>query len=277
MDIDERLKRARIHLGHLEGDIHAFVKGGAYSVFFDDQYGVQGTTILRSQIVREPPVVKWGVLIGEIVHNLRSALDHMVYELSDREEGPAPDPLPLRDDWRNVGFPIWLDHPKPGKDPLQKYLWALPRGSEARTYIEGLQPFARGQDRDPLWVLQEMWNADKHRAPHIVGFLGSVHSIEKVMPDGAIDLFREVVENTVVTLDESVFDRPIEAGAEIGRITTRLTGPIPQQQHLPGDVREIAPRVRRSVPTGTANPFLQTLADLIGEVETIAKRLHLAP
>src|SRR5439155_6469068 len=41
----------------------------------------------------EPPVLRWGVLIGDIVHNLASALDNLVWELA--QANPHPPPFPV--------------------------------------------------------------------------------------------------------------------------------------------------------------------------------------
>jgi len=52
----------------------------------------------------------------------------------------------------------------------------IPDGAQAE--IEGLQPYNRRQDYtpDPLWVLNELSNIDKHRLPHLTLFaLGATH------------------------------------------------------------------------------------------------------
>ena len=36
-------------------------------------------------VIREPPPRELALIIGDVVHNLRSALDHLVYTLSSRE------------------------------------------------------------------------------------------------------------------------------------------------------------------------------------------------
>jgi hypothetical protein len=105
------------------------------------------------RILKKPPDV-WPVLLGEIIHNLRSALDHLVYEAS----APDKDGFPLK----RTEFPIYLDEAKFRQSGLQKI-----RGlnDATRALVEQYQPFANS---DPsittyLWVLQQLSNTDKHR------------------------------------------------------------------------------------------------------------------
>jgi hypothetical protein len=58
-------------------------------------------------------------------------------------------------------------------------LWGVP--DQIRTVIEDLQPANRRKDdpiRDPLAVLQELWNTDKHRALHRVEMFVGIIDIE---------------------------------------------------------------------------------------------------
>lgn len=41
--------------------------------------------------VREPPPLRWGVMLGDSVHNLRSALDHLIYQLTLLDGGTMED------------------------------------------------------------------------------------------------------------------------------------------------------------------------------------------
>jgi hypothetical protein len=41
---------------------------------------------------------------------------------------------------------------------------------EAHTVIDGAQPYKTGDSHHPLWLLQALWNTDKHRALHVAGF-----------------------------------------------------------------------------------------------------------
>jgi hypothetical protein len=74
-----KLSRAWSQINTLKPEIAEFLKRDPYvpRVKFD------GRTheLLVSVHTQEAPDPMWGVRIGEIVHNLRSALDHVVWEL----------------------------------------------------------------------------------------------------------------------------------------------------------------------------------------------------
>jgi hypothetical protein len=122
----------------------------------------------------EDAIRRIGILVGDSVHNLRSALDHLFWQLalvycdgempwSEREQ-------------RQIQFPI-TDTPK----------WFA--GSRARKYvapghwaiIEGHQPYSDGFDEPhafahPLARLRQFSNTDKHRVITLVTVLTNRHT-----------------------------------------------------------------------------------------------------
>lgn len=128
--------------------------------------------------MKTSPSQELGVLIGEMAHNLRSALDGLVYQLALLEtDTPAS----------NTQFPIFLvGRTKKRRRGKRKGLIPHFEGMrlsdgrsmirslrlEHQTIIEGLQPYKRGRQghRDPLFLLREINNADKHRLIQVVGF-----------------------------------------------------------------------------------------------------------
>jgi hypothetical protein len=105
------------------------------------------------KIVETPtfPEVEWGIIIGDAVHCLRSALDQLVFGLC------------LEPSKRRSAFPIcrterdWIID-APGQ------IWSLP--SKYLAIVHGAQPYHRGDQASahPLALLNELWNLDKHRA-----------------------------------------------------------------------------------------------------------------
>src|SRR5262249_8578453 len=91
------------------------------------------------RIIKEPPVVRWGVMVGEVFHNLRSALDHTITDLTIAEGGQ-----PLA----GTEFPIFEDEAKyselakDGTPTRRSGLYKI-RGvsDQAKAIIYGLQPF----------------------------------------------------------------------------------------------------------------------------------------
>jgi hypothetical protein len=92
---------------------------------------------------------------GDCIHNLRSALDHIVYELSCHAVGQHV---------ADTAFPI-LANPLRWKSISGQQLRAVP--AAARKRIEELQPFqgldARYWTRERLLQVHELDIADKHR------------------------------------------------------------------------------------------------------------------
>lgn len=108
----------------------------------------------------------WGLTVGDIVHNLRSALDHLVYALSVKYSG-EPSARLTRDTewWRHIGFPVrqrdyWKVDAAGVPEPIAQL-----RGIEPafRAAFRNLQPTGMNHERSPLWVLNALWNWDKHR------------------------------------------------------------------------------------------------------------------
>ena len=114
----------------------------------------------------EPPETfpdHWGILLGDMFHNVRSALDNLAWLLATKSAGePA---FPLDRDWRKVTFPI---HSQQNSFSSMRGMGGKFFRSRDWTYFETLQPFNPGRDNRILGVLSEMNNADKHRALHVV-------------------------------------------------------------------------------------------------------------
>jgi hypothetical protein len=96
-------------------------------------------------------------IIGDVVHNLRSALEIMIFDLIAKH-------LP-EDKHRKIEFPFWrCEH---SKEKALKFLDDFP---EIRSLIEAWEPYPKGRSR--LYVLHDMWNLDKHRS--VIPMLGGI-------------------------------------------------------------------------------------------------------
>jgi hypothetical protein len=105
-------------------------------------------------IIRKPPPRELALIAGDVAHNVRSALDHLVYVLSSRTAQRSG----------KTQFPIFTDECRfkvLGVPKIESI-----RGPE-RTLIENVQPFAAAVDpaNDPLAILNRLSNIDKHRLP----------------------------------------------------------------------------------------------------------------
>lgn len=106
----------------------------------------------------------WPLIIGDIYFNLRSALDHLVYQLHVRRyRGRVP-----ADAEEESMFPI-LDQPRGAAYPWKQ----IRRLSlKQQTSIKHLQPYVGRRDdlemlRRGLSVINDINRIDKHRKPHV--------------------------------------------------------------------------------------------------------------
>jgi len=103
------------------------------------------------------------VIVGDAIHQMRSSLDHAVWQI-------AKPPVE-----KVTAFPICADE---SGHPTSFYGSSKERGVGVRylrnvarpafEYIESIQPYNRLGPRDELWLLNELWNKDKHRALIVV-------------------------------------------------------------------------------------------------------------
>lgn len=115
-----------------------------------------GTLVYRGDEPRSP--VQWSIRAGECTYNLRSGLDHLVWQLVN-VNGECPG--------RHNGFPI---QNKPNPDNLRKQLRGVSPSAVAR--IESVQPYCKSDETHPpdvervgrgLAILDEIRNIDTHR------------------------------------------------------------------------------------------------------------------
>jgi len=116
--------------------------------------------------ITEQPPIEIAVLAGEILYQLRSALDHLFFEVVRRAH-PGPMSKGLI---KACHFPILTKSPTGFNPPIPKDK-LFPRGElyrwvpdPAYTFIEGWQPYYGVHDRRKLLgMLHEFSNIDKHR------------------------------------------------------------------------------------------------------------------
>ncbi len=108
------------------------------------------------------------LVAGEAAHQLRSALDHLVWQLVVANTGEPPRGT-------RSGFPIFKT--EEGYDARAASMIAGVSDGAARR-IRAAQPFLAGEDAERVltWVLHELNNADKHRLiPVVIDHTSVVH------------------------------------------------------------------------------------------------------
>jgi hypothetical protein len=134
-----------------------------------DRDGDSPDVLHRGQFKRIPPLAQWGAMFGDVIHCHRSALDNLAWHLTCTHSGPPPaDPIPRKNPWRDVAFPIVLDRTHWASQCKLK-LWGV--DPDALAVFESAQPFATHDaqpDTAPLAILEQLWVMDKHRRIHFV-------------------------------------------------------------------------------------------------------------
>lgn len=238
-DCIARLNRAHKQIGQLKRMVTVFLRQSpppyGYDIVPDPDLGTFEFDLI-GRVNREPDSLRLGLVIADVVNNLRAALDNLVWQLSVLEQArhgvsPPPDPIPRKGpgcEWRKVAFPIVTG--QPAWDPTAAMLLRFV-GSGIRTPIKDLQPFVTGQktgqpEREPLAVLDELWNIDKHRHLHIGQWYAGLYAVTS----GFHDFFQGAKERgwDYKIIRQSI--GPFVDGTNLGRveiIQNDVVGPAP--------------------------------------------------
>jgi hypothetical protein len=153
--IGAKVFRSIEHLKTLDQQITAFLDSEPYELVstFDAQ---ERTYTYRVEKRRDIPL-SIPILTGEVLGQLRSALDHLTWQLA-LLNGPTPS--------ESTEFPIFKDGLSYKRGRTRK-IGSL--GPSAQSIIDSLQPYLGATPEDDmLWVLHRLANDDKHRLPHLV-------------------------------------------------------------------------------------------------------------
>jgi hypothetical protein len=167
-----KIERAIKHFGDLEAEIKFFFDAVPYAV------GTKRNPDTRQLIyymvrVRETPLAI-SMIVGDLLQNLRSTLDHLAYQLFLVGTGGG---VP----GDHIYFPIADDLARYEASKLRRVQGMRP---EAITAIDTVKPYKGGNDN--LWQLHKLNNIDKHRFLITVGSafksVNLAPHIEKMMP-----------------------------------------------------------------------------------------------
>ena len=106
--------------------------------------------------VREAPPLRFGVILGDCLHNLRSALDHLICQLTLLDGGTMAD-------CEKTQYPIASKSEEQFEAMADFRIPLLSR--HHRAMVKRTQPYRAGNRAfaHPLSVLADLSNADKHR------------------------------------------------------------------------------------------------------------------
>ncbi len=247
-----KLARAREHLEALRVASDAFWKLNPYAIVgeFDAQ---AGEYVFKVRVYEEPPPYL-GVIVGDVVHNLRSALDYLAWELVKLAPATPREGV--------TGFPIFESEDEflgkgggRGAGPMLRGM-----RDEHQEFIQGLQPYHGGDEAPAHFLahLRRLSNTDKHRTLHL--------ALAIIEEDGIV-LSELVPVRDVEPPDRSLVRGragPLEDGAEFMRVPVTPTGPHPKV-HVQGGLHlQIA--LRDGEPTNRV-PVAPLLDDVLEWVQ----------
>ena len=156
MTADERLnlirikvERANQHLCDLEVLRNNFINGHSYRIE-REYHPPTGHNIYRVFDIQTPPA-EIGLLAGDVIHNLRSALDHLAYQLVYVNGATHS---------KQTAFPIWDSE---SEYRAQRARRVKGMAQSAIDMIDASEPYQGGKGAG-LWVLHYLDIADKHHA-----------------------------------------------------------------------------------------------------------------
>jgi hypothetical protein len=188
-----KLDQASKHLTRLEAEVADYIEGA--QARFSFEYEAPGHTVAVRVVADHEPPLGIGATVGDVVHNLNSALEAVAWEAVTRAD-PTP---PSQGRW--VGFPITSTpaafhkrlhgarNPLPGLavDQLKVFESLQPwfYDEQAKAVLGADWVKKRDYGDHGLGLLRRLWNVDKHQTIHPVLARGGIAYVG--VPEG-IDL-----------------------------------------------------------------------------------------
>ncbi|WP_348267729.1 hypothetical protein P8936_00450 [Edaphobacter paludis] len=158
--VQVKVEGAKKHLRNLATDILALDHVAILTPDPDTGIAPHPIALLHPNKIQSVPKLPFNIvtMAGDVVHNLRTALDHLAYHLVAVGMECAP-VLPLTDaEMRQIAFPIAETLKQYEADKPKRVKGMLPEAVEA---IDRCKPYKGGNDE--LWRIHELDNIDKHR------------------------------------------------------------------------------------------------------------------
>jgi hypothetical protein len=261
-----KLERAVAHLGTLNEEIQRFRRSQSHELIrdFDPQTGEELWWV--DGVYSDPPDA-WSPLIGDILHNLRSALDHLARQLAIRRNYGHDLPSESR-----ATFPIfknrgrfWRKRPDGRWTGLSGATSLLRFPGDARKHVLAVQPYKDGNraPAHPLWALHRLSIEDRHRTLHVVrsAIVDSALQIDE-FEDARIERFKPITGQ-------------IGGRAEPGRVKLVANGPNPNTKLKPAFA--VAETFGEGVPVVGGRDVGEVVNEIMKAVVNDIFRLRFAP
>ena len=206
-----KLDRAYEHIETLNDALQGFLRRNPHAPL--PKVHKQPPEYVAGMKVREAPPLRWGIIVGEMVHNLRSALDHLVHQLA-LANGKTPG---------GIAYPVLSEDPdSPNASDKTRTIWAnLAKRvhPDDLAIIERTQPY-KGRDHGigrVLFALNRLSNWDKHNAIHLSG---------SVLADSWFGF--EAIQDVELERTEFGHTGTFQNGTVVAVCACRFTGPDPK-------------------------------------------------
>lgn len=195
--INAKAERAGEHFYYLNAEIDAFWKSKPYEIATKRDPETRRLTYYLAKA--QPVPIRFGLLTGDAIQNLRSALDHLVWQMV-LAAGNVPG--------RHTAFPVY-DDTVPAKGPRGQIAGITAKAQQA---VDALNPYKTGNPA--LWMLDQLNNIDKHRTIFTpFGRYGSVDiwpDLKKTLMESGFSDF----DFSLPLIPAKTFD-PIKAGDDL--------------------------------------------------------------
>jgi len=200
----KKLARAKFHLDALHHEVKAFREHSPYQFEMTSPGNQRSKPDIRFTVTvtEAPPVPElWALITGDILTNARGALDHAVFP-HIRAQKPELDR-------KCIQYPIedrkdqWENKTRWFKRPVLKV-------------VGESQPYRNPKAVNPLRVLRELVNMDKHR--------------DLVIANYAVDDFQVAPQALFKVVSRTVFITEMVAGARVAKAHLQLVQDVKGQQ-----------------------------------------------
>lgn len=246
-----KIKRAKKHVHELRGVHNRFAESEPYDLIAEDD----GVNLTQHVVIRAEPPIELSLILGDALHNMRSALDLVFCQLVE-----ANNLIVACGD----SFPVHATRDR--YEPGGKRQIKARVSPEAFEIIDSLNPYRGGNDA--LWTLHKLDIVDKHRTiltaaaafgqllyrhnptPEEAAFLGvglsdmpeliiPINPAEKLCPlkDGDLVFSApaedfERYEGTKVLIDVAIHEPGIVESEPLGPFVTDLSSTIEKTVEL---------------------------------------------
>jgi hypothetical protein len=156
--IAEKLKRSEQNIINLKAEIDGFIQSGKFPII--PHANAEEWSEAKTYHRDKPIPLRFSVLAGEVVHHLRSCLDHIIWHFADASGRATP-----------IEFPIFKAEPTKQKE-IDRYKGKVKGITNANvlSLIEEMQPYKVGANlgNHALLIIHDMDRFDKHRELVIV-------------------------------------------------------------------------------------------------------------